>query len=61
MLRVRLHALPEDNAEAVAELAKVFELLEDSGDITPRKNGPDRRPTRLRFRYLTVEFLDTQD
>lgn len=52
MLRIRLHALPEDNADAVAELARVFEVLEDSGDITPRGK------TKLRFRYLTVRFLD---
>ncbi len=60
MLRVRLHALPDDNADAVAELAKLFEILDDSGDVTPRKNGPDSHPTRLRFRYLTVGFLDAE-
>ena len=59
MLRVRLHALPDDNADAVAELAKFFEILEDSGDVTPRKNTQER-PTRLRFRYLTVGFLDAE-
>ena len=60
MLRVRLHALPDDNADAVAELAKVFEILEDSGDVTPRKNSPTG-PTRLRFRYLILGFLDTEN
>lgn len=52
MLCIRLHALPEDNAEVVAELTRVFEVLEDSGDITPRG------ATKLRFRYLIVRFLD---
>lgn len=57
MIRIRLHALPADNADAVTELAKVFEILEDSGDVTPKK-GPG--PSRLRFRYLTVAFPDDE-
>lgn len=55
MLRIRLYALPEDNTDAVTELARVFEILDDSGDIQPRGT------TKLRFRYLTVRFLDSED
>lgn len=50
MLRIRLYAMPEDNANAVAELARVFEVLEDSGDVAPRGSS------KLRFRYLTLRF-----
>ncbi|WP_157436426.1 hypothetical protein [Actinospica robiniae] len=57
MIRIRLHALPQDNADAVAELGKVFEILEDSGDVTPRKNST----SKLRLRYLTLAFLDAED
>ncbi|HEV2343451.1 MAG TPA: hypothetical protein VGS97_05105 [Actinocrinis sp.] len=35
MIRLRLHALPEDTA-AVARLADVFDILDDSGDRHPR-------------------------
>lgn len=48
MIRIRLHALPEDTAAAVARLAEVFEILDDSGDRPPRGTSA------LRFRYLTV-------
>ena len=50
MIRVRLYALPEDTAAALATLAEVFDVLEDSGDRIPRGR------TRLRFRYLTVRI-----
>lgn len=50
MIKLRLHALPEDSAAAVARLEEVFEILEDSGDRTPRG------PSRLRLRYLTVRI-----
>ncbi|HEV2345371.1 MAG TPA: hypothetical protein VGS97_14825 [Actinocrinis sp.] len=50
MIRVRLYALPEDNNAAVAALAEVFDVLDDSGDRAPRG------PSRLRFRYLTVRI-----
>lgn len=52
MLRVRLYGLPTDNDDAVIELAKLFDVLEDSTNIAPR----DQR-TKLRFRYLTLDFL----
>jgi hypothetical protein len=47
---VRLYALPEDTAAAVTRLAELFEILDDSGDRTPRG------ATRLRFRYLTMRI-----
>lgn len=50
MIRVRLYALPEDNAAALAALAEVFQILDDSGDRNPRTGGA------LRFRYLTVRI-----
>ena len=50
MIRLRLYALPEDTAAAVAALAEVFDVLEDSGDRVPRGRS------RLRFRYLTVRL-----
>jgi len=50
VINVRLYALPEDTAAAVARLEEVFEILEDSGDRTPR------RPSKLRLRYLTVRI-----
>lgn len=50
MIRLRLYALPEDNAGAVTAFAEVFDVLEDSGDRTPRGR------TSLRFRYLTVRI-----
>ena len=58
MLRVRLYGLPDDNADAVAQLREVFDVLDETGDIEPRpaKNG---RPSKLRFRYLTLGFLDS--
>jgi hypothetical protein len=49
VIRIRLYALPEDNAAALTRLAALFEVLEDSGDRNPRNGGA------LRFRYLTVE------
>lgn len=52
MLRVRLYGLPADNDEAVTELAKVFDLLDDSNNVEPRN-----LKTKLRFRYLTLDFL----
>jgi hypothetical protein len=52
MLRVRLYGLPADNDDAMTELAKVFDVLEDSKNVAPR----DPR-TKLRFRYLTLDFL----
>ena len=48
MIRLRLDALPEDNTAAVTRLAELFEILDDSGDRTPRGRSA------LRFRYLTV-------
>ena len=48
MIRLRLHALPQDTATAVTLLAEVFEILEDSGD------RPARGGSALRLRYLTV-------
>jgi hypothetical protein len=48
MIRIRLHALPEDTAAAVTLLAEVFDILDDSGD------RPPRRASALRLRYLTV-------
>jgi hypothetical protein len=56
VIRIRLHALPQDNADAVVELGKVFEILEDSGDVKPRKNST----SKLRLRYLTLAFLDAE-
>ena len=50
MIKLRLYALPEDNAAAVARLADLFEILDDSGDRTPRG------ASKLRFRYLTVRI-----
>ena len=50
MIRIRLYALPEDTAAAVAALAEVFDVLEDSGDREPRGHS------RLRFRDLTVRI-----
>ena len=50
MIRLRLYALPEDNAAALARLAEVFQILDDSGDRPPRRGGA------LRFRYLTVRI-----
>ena len=55
MLRVRLYGLPADNDDAVAELVKVFEVLDDSKNIEPRN-----LKTKLRFRYLTLTFLDAE-
>ena len=55
MLRVRLYGLPADNDDAVAELVKVFDVLDDSKNIEPRN-----LKTKLRFRYLTLAFLDTE-
>ena len=55
MLRVRLYGLPADNDEALTELAKIFDVLDDSKNVEPR----DRR-TKLRFRYLTLAFLDSE-
>lgn len=52
MIRLRLHALPEDTAAAVARLAELFDILDDSGDRHPRG------ATRLRLRYLTVRIPD---
>jgi hypothetical protein len=50
VIRIRLYALPEDTAAAVAALAEVFDVLEDCGDRAARGR------TRLRFRYLTVRI-----
>ena len=50
MIRIRLYALPEDNAAALAALAEVFQILDDSGDRPPRGGGA------LRFRYLAVRI-----
>jgi len=55
MLRVRLYGLPADNDDAVTELAKVFDVLDDSKNVEPRE-----RRTKLRFRYLTLAFLDAE-
>jgi hypothetical protein len=55
MLRVRLYGLPTDNDDAIAELAKVFDVLDDSKNVEPRN-----LKTKLRFRYLTLAFLDTE-
>ncbi len=52
MIRLRLHALPKDTAAAVARLAEVFDILDDSGDRHPRGNSA------LRLRYLTVRIPD---
>lgn len=52
MIRIRLHALPEDTAAAVARLAALFDILDDSGDRPPRRGGS------LRLRYLTVRIPD---
>ena len=52
MIRIRLYALPAGNAQAVARLAALFDVLEDSGDRAPRG------PSALRFRYLTVRIPD---
>jgi hypothetical protein len=50
VIQLRLYALPEDTAAAVGALAEVFDILEDSGDRTPRG------ATRLRLRYLAVRI-----
>ena len=50
MIRIRLYAMPDDNAAALARIAALFEVLEDSGDRNPRTGGA------LRFRYLTVRI-----
>jgi hypothetical protein len=50
VIRIRLYALPEDNAAALTRLAELFEVLDDSGDRAPRGGGA------LRFRYLTVRI-----
>jgi hypothetical protein len=50
VIKLRLHALPEDNTAAVTRLQELFEILDDSGDRTPR------RPSKLRLRYLTVRI-----
>ena len=55
MLRVRLYGLPADNDDAVAELVKVFDVLDDSKNVEPRDHK-----TKLRFRYLTLAFLDSE-
>jgi hypothetical protein len=55
MLRVRLYGLPTDNDDAVTELAKVFDVLDDSKNVEPRN-----LKTKLRFRYLTLAFLDAE-
>jgi hypothetical protein len=52
VIRLRLYALPGDNTAAVARLAEVFDVLEDSGDRAPRG------ASALRFRYLTVRIPD---
>ena len=52
MLRIRLYGLPADNDDAVTELTKVFDLLDDSNNVEPRN-----LKTKLRFRYLTLDFL----
>lgn len=52
MLRIRLHGLPEDTVKAVELLAQTFDILDDSGDQTPRG------ATKLRLRYLTVRTLN---
>jgi hypothetical protein len=59
MLRVRLYGLPDDNADAVAQLREVFDVLEESADIEPKQNKTGK-PTKLRFRYLTLGFLDIE-
>jgi hypothetical protein len=55
MIRLRLYALPEDNAAAVTRLADLFEILDDSGDRIPRG------ASALRFRYLTVRAIPSTD
>ena len=50
MIKLRLYALPEDNAAAVTRLGELFEILDDSGDRIPRG------ASKLRFRYLTVRI-----
>lgn len=50
MIRLRLCALPEDNAATLVALADVFDVLDDSGDRAPRGTS------KLRFRYLTVRI-----
>ena len=52
MIRIRLHALPQDTAAAVTRIAEVFDILDDSGDRRPRGNSA------LRLRYLTVRIPD---
>lgn len=47
-IRLRLHALPADNTEAIERLKLVFDILDDSGDRIPRSGGA------LRYRYLIV-------
>ena len=59
MLRVRLYGLPDDNADAVAQLREVFDVLDETDDIEPRQSKTGR-PTKLRFRYLTLGFLDAE-
>jgi len=56
MLRVRLYGLPADNDDAVTELAKVFDVLDDSTNVAPRN-----LKTKLRFRYLTLDFLAEEE
>ena len=60
MLRVRLYGLPDDNADAVAQLREVFDVLDETDDIEPRPTKNGGRPTKLRFRYLTLGFLDSE-
>lgn len=50
MIRIRLYALPEDNAAALARLAELFDVLDNSSDRAPRGGGA------LRLRYLTVRI-----
>jgi hypothetical protein len=50
VIRIRLHALPEDTAAAVARLAELFDILDDSGDRAPRG------VSALRLRYLIVRI-----
>jgi hypothetical protein len=54
VIRIRLHALPEDTARTAARLADLFEILEDSGD------RPTRGASRMRLRYLTVRPIAPQ-
>jgi hypothetical protein len=53
VIRIRLHALPEDTAAAVARLADLFDILDDSGNRAPRG------ASALRLRYLTVRIPPT--